>query len=369
MRQHVKRVLKIVVCLTAISVAARAAHAERDIVYSARYYLKPGQKGVSRYHLYRINADGSRRTQITRGAHDDELPMWAKNGQHIIFVRDANDLMSSDENGGHLTKMQDLKGADWDGLKLSPDGKSIGFIQHVATAKGYVDALRLLNLGTKKVSQIADVEYYAWSPDNRYLALNSAKSGFRVLDLRTRAVRKIVIEKLGRFAWISPTDFAATIQKTSTNDDNTSFNLGVESIQIHNLSRAVQTFKIATTDDELLDWRSFVRPIPHANNAFTLVVDESTSSGYEAMYFRVSTISGRRTRLAEGQSFAWSPSGNLFAVVSYHDTTPYDTLPNGHKRVVYTTKLQVGTGEKDLKTLVSGTVLVRSADWRRTPKK
>ncbi len=342
---------------------AKAVKTRGDIVFSARFYLKPNAKNVdakSQFHLYRINADGSGKRQITFGAHDDAFPLWTRDGRKIIWVRDYDNLMQSDENGRNATKLQDLQGADWDGLKLSPDGKTIGFMQHVAVAGGYADALRLLDLRTRKVVSIPNVAHYAWSRDNRFLALDDAKSGLRVLDLRTRKMRNVKVENLGRFAWISPTDLVATIQKTDKAGDM----LGIESFQIFNASGKLQTFKIAKTDGELADGRSFVTPIPNATSTFTFVSDQSTSSGYNASYFRVSAISGQMTRLCKGQSFAWSPNGLRFLNVTYHDTTPYDTLPNGHKRLVYTTKLQVGTNERDLRDLVSGLVLVESADWR-----
>lgn len=369
--------LAVITLSCAVSSQARAAKrvekkAGGDIVFSARYYLKPNAKSrasKSWFHLYRINADGSEKRQITFGAHDDEFPLWTRDRRKIIWVRDYDNLMQSDENGRNMTKLQNLKGADWDGLKLSPDGKTVGFLQHISVAGAYKDVLRLLDLRTQKAVSIPDVTHYAWSSDNQFLALDGTENGFRVLDLRTRQTRKIKIENLGRFAWISPTDLVATIQKTATDGGLTSLDLGVESFQVFSATRVIQTFKAATdTDnyDELFDWRSFILPIPNATNTFTFVQNESTSSGYNATYFRVSTISGQMTRLCEGQSFAWSPNGLRFLNVTYHDTTPYDTLPNGHKRVVYTTKLQIGTTEKNLRDLVSGLVLVESADWRAT---
>ena len=337
-----------------------------DIVFSARFYLKPDSKkpnAKSRFHLYRINAEGKGKTQITFGAHDDEFPLWTQSGRRIVFLRDDKSLLQCDENGKKIVKLLDVSSANdayWNGLKVAQNGKTVGFLRSISTSQKTENTLFLVDLTTRKTRQIADVEHYSWSRDNRFLALEGGQNGFRVLDLRSQKTRKMKIENLGRFAWISSADLVATIQKPRANDEIS----GVESFQIFNLSRKLQTFKIAPTDDELCDWRSFVLPIPQVSNAFTFVSDESTSSGRDAIYFRVSTISGQMMRLAEGQSFAWAPSGNRFLVVSYHDTTPYDVLPNGHKRVVYTTKLRIGTGEKDLRDLVSGLVLVESADWR-----
>jgi len=39
--------------------SAVSAHADRDILYAARYYAPPGSHRTSHFHLYRINPDGT----------------------------------------------------------------------------------------------------------------------------------------------------------------------------------------------------------------------------------------------------------------------------------------------------------------------
>jgi hypothetical protein len=62
-----------------------AAYADRDIVYAARYYTPPGSHRTSHFHLYRINPDGTGRTQLTFGNGDDWEPRWTLDGQYITF--------------------------------------------------------------------------------------------------------------------------------------------------------------------------------------------------------------------------------------------------------------------------------------------
>lgn len=62
-----------------------AAHADRDIVYAARYYAPPGSSRTSHFHLYRINPDGTGKTQLTFGA-DETIPHWTADGKQITFV-------------------------------------------------------------------------------------------------------------------------------------------------------------------------------------------------------------------------------------------------------------------------------------------
>ncbi len=85
-----------------------AAHADRGIVYAARYYTPPGSHRTSHFHLYRINPDGTGKTQLTFGTSDEENPTWTVDGRHIIFVQyyryfDADQsppmLCEVDENG------------------------------------------------------------------------------------------------------------------------------------------------------------------------------------------------------------------------------------------------------------------------------
>ncbi|MGI4788774.1 MAG: TolB family protein [Janthinobacterium lividum] len=61
-----------------------ACHADRDIVYSARYYTLPGSHRTSHFHIYRINPDGTGRTQLTFGL-DEEFPQWSADGNQITF--------------------------------------------------------------------------------------------------------------------------------------------------------------------------------------------------------------------------------------------------------------------------------------------
>lgn len=62
-----------------------AVHADRDIVYAARYYAPPGSHQASRFHLYRINPDGTGKTQLTSGP-EEAFPHWSADGKEITFI-------------------------------------------------------------------------------------------------------------------------------------------------------------------------------------------------------------------------------------------------------------------------------------------
>lgn len=346
--------------------SARRAAKSGDILFSARFYLKPGtQRGSSYFHIYRINADGTGKRQITFGKHNDETALWTHDGRKIVFIRDNQKLILADENGKNQTELMS-KSEDkyWGDLRASPDGKSLNYLDSVKVGANEVERLNFLDLKTRKIERINNVSRYAWSPDAKKLLMNDEKLGLRVLDLSSRQIVKSKAA-VTTFAWISPTRWigtTATKSKDGGMDGISGFLLG------NSKGETLKKFALAPDKyGQFLDWRSYVAPIPNDAQNFLFVLDESTSSGYEAFYYRVSAATGKMTRLSDGQFFAWAPNGKRYLNVTYRDTPSYDTLPNGHQRSVYTSKLQVGSSEKTLRDIVSGFVLIFTCDWR-TPR-
>ncbi|MEP6755333.1 MAG: hypothetical protein ABJA67_07520, partial [Chthonomonadales bacterium] len=130
---------RLILCVLFGLFVARPAHADRDIVYSARYYkLRETIRNTSAEHLYRINPDGSGKMQITRGRFVDEEPQWSADGRYIYFYR-----RSTMQDWFHVPKMICRCNADGSGirtiyqpssvnswlaaLQLSADGKRIIF--------------------------------------------------------------------------------------------------------------------------------------------------------------------------------------------------------------------------------------------------
>lgn len=60
--------------------------ADHDIVYAARYYTPPGSHRTSHFHLYRINPNGTGKTQLTFGRGDEQQPKWSADGRHVTFI-------------------------------------------------------------------------------------------------------------------------------------------------------------------------------------------------------------------------------------------------------------------------------------------
>ena len=89
--------------------AAAVCRADRDIVYAARYYALPGSHRTSHFHIYRINPDGTGKTQLTFGSNDENYPKWVQDGRHIRFVQYFSvskppkiSVMNADGSGRHI---------------------------------------------------------------------------------------------------------------------------------------------------------------------------------------------------------------------------------------------------------------------------
>ena len=108
-----------------VSVPVRGAVASSgaDIVYSARYY-KPGRE-VSRYHLWRIRADGAGRVQVTADSRAaDYSPVWLADGRTVLFVREeggTNRFCTVNEDGGPVTTIAPAPGSPMYAENISPD--------------------------------------------------------------------------------------------------------------------------------------------------------------------------------------------------------------------------------------------------------
>ena len=102
------------------------AHADRDIVYSARYYAPPGSHRTSHFHIYRINPDGRGKTQLTFGSDEEYDPKWSADGRQVTYIERSSTsavdkLCGTDASGGNRRVFGTL-GFDTDCEKLFASG-------------------------------------------------------------------------------------------------------------------------------------------------------------------------------------------------------------------------------------------------------
>jgi eukaryotic-like serine/threonine-protein kinase len=161
--------------------------------------------------LWRSNADGSDRVQLTFAPFKPVLPRWSPDGQKILFFEFPG-------GQGHPGKMYEIPAAGGSPRELlpddkqneqdptwSPDGKQIAYGGDANDAnRASGPAIRILNVQTGEVSTVPGSEKMfspRWSPDGRYLAAMTSDSSRVVLfDFQTRKWREIA---KGTLSWLN----------------------------------------------------------------------------------------------------------------------------------------------------------------------
>src|SRR5579871_4301488 len=205
------RLLVLTVVLTTMLSAARA---DQDIVYSARYYNPPGKRGITHWHLYRINPDGTNRHQLTFGTQDDLMPRWSPDGKRIAFVRSDYEednppsaLYLISATGGAPRRLLELSRVSE--LSWSPDGKTLAIIAERGNEDHRVDKLLLLDLRTRHLRTLGEAEQVAWSPDSRYVS----GCGTHILEARTGRIVS-TIPTLASAFWLTRTTLVNIADET-----------------------------------------------------------------------------------------------------------------------------------------------------------
>lgn len=150
-----------------------SAHADRDIIYAARYYALPGSHRTSHFHLYRVNPDGSGRTQLTFGRMDESVPRWSPDGQQILFTREASTghslLCLVAARGGAVSKVMERgkpSGEDGYLYRCSPGGRTVA-VMYEDYAGNRQTSVFLLDMRTRQARRLPGATDFFWSPDGR----------------------------------------------------------------------------------------------------------------------------------------------------------------------------------------------------------
>lgn len=362
------------------------AHADRDIVYAARYYTPPGSHRTSHFHLYRINPDGTGKTQLTFGTADDWNPQWSPEGKWIVFMRQSEDGRSSlcliHAAGDSVQTLlpPGLAGTyDTFDCRWSPDGRTLAVV-HTVNAKNYSVSVSLINVRSRQIRRrFLGASDFFWSPDvhRAYLV---ADAGDKLLDLKSGA-SIAVQEKMENPVWLN--DQALLGQATDPKTERYFLRLmGLNGREKQRLPLRFPTHYAGagTDDDPAMSLGSLTR-----RPVLVYGINEHNSTvGVDWAFFRLQLSANSMHYLTEGQFLAWSPDGSHFCTAPGRDTTPYekrrypydvergtsaDDRVVAHYRLVWFAPLYVrATHGGPMRQLTPRLSYVTGADWRRAPK-
>ena len=123
--------------------------------------------------IYVMNADGSRKRNLTRDRASDDLPTWSPDGRRIAFLhgrgRGRGQLYVVNADGSGLRNLGRIAGPALFASQLvwSPDGRTISFGRYLVSTDGS---------GARKLPYIPLIA--VWSPDGRQIAfVNNVSTG------------------------------------------------------------------------------------------------------------------------------------------------------------------------------------------------
>lgn len=334
--------------------AVAAESSTADIVYSARYYELDSQP--SHYHLWRIDADGANRTQITDGDADDYAPTWLADGQTIVFVRETaqgRTLCTVAERGGQVTELATLPDGYIGVESIAPSRDKLIYLVNTDGQS----QLELFDIATQQMRKLGAGVITAWNPDSRRLYMSTwgqSKPTAQIFDLTTGDHVELPCD-LRAAAWLNETTLIAETFARSDSDQP----------------------RLITLRDDGVPMDKITLPFPSddgfplfADNLFAIPGDPdsviygchagNSTEGERQRFYRVNVKSGELTEVAQGRELAWSADKQFFLTGAGRDLAEL-----GRKKTVWVSPLSLVTlANGETRPLVQGLVSIAGFDWR-----
>jgi hypothetical protein len=368
---------------------ARPAQAERDIVYAARYYAPPGSHNTSHFHLYRINPDGTGRTQLTFGNTDECAPHWSPDGHWIAFIRLttlAKDKYGSVRHGGTLCLLaatgvsakqlidlgpDDLYG--WGSPVWSPDSRTVGIDRQQTLKAETANGVYLIDIQKAHIKHLSGMSHLSWSPDGRWMLMATDKN-YQIRNTAT-GTQKTLTTALESVKWIAPALLVGIERDAKTKLPS----VCVFDARGQETQRIILRFEAAyaylgTGGGDPLERSADLLAIPSQVQTLVYALSNSNSTvGVDYLFLIMPPNNGALSYLIEGQFLAWSPDGTFFCSAPGRDKTPYEKRPLADEggplaegRTVWTAPLYVRAIKNGpMRQLTPRLSLVTGADWRR----
>lgn len=161
--------------------------------------------------LWRSQADGSRKLQLTTAPMRAFLPVWSPNDQRILFQAVAKPnqpwkIYLMDPAGGMPEMLIPDPDSQESGGNWLPDGNAVAYAYNKISASPPDSSpeIRVLDLMTKQITTVPGSKgLYApeWSPDGRHVAALGKKDYLVLFDTRTQEWKTLLSLGVGYPSW------------------------------------------------------------------------------------------------------------------------------------------------------------------------